>query len=138
MNCSGPLISRAAKSRVEGLIASAVEEGGRIHLDGRNVHVQGYPFGNFVGPTVIEAMTTMKCYRYFLSLSAHPSFVAEFRFFVAKKYLVLYLLSFQLIHLMMPWKLSTRTSTGTVPPSLLNQEPRRGSSRTRSTPARLV
>jgi malonate-semialdehyde dehydrogenase (acetylating)/methylmalonate-semialdehyde dehydrogenase len=59
----GPLISRAAKSRVEGLIASAVEEGGRIHLDGRNVQVQGYPLGNFVGPTVIEAVTTMRCYR---------------------------------------------------------------------------
>jgi len=59
----GPLISPAAKSRVEGLIASAVEEGGRIHLDGRNVQVQGYPHGNFVGPTIIEAMTTMRCYR---------------------------------------------------------------------------
>jgi malonate-semialdehyde dehydrogenase (acetylating)/methylmalonate-semialdehyde dehydrogenase len=58
----GPLISPAAKSRVESLIASAEQEGGRIHLDGRNVHVKGYPLGNFVGPTIVEAVTTMKCY----------------------------------------------------------------------------
>ncbi|KDQ63422.1 hypothetical protein JAAARDRAFT_29451 [Jaapia argillacea MUCL 33604] len=58
----GPLISPFAKKRVEGLIGSAVEEGGKIHLDGRGLHVAGYPHGNFVGPTVIEATTTMKCY----------------------------------------------------------------------------
>ncbi|KAF9229128.1 Methylmalonate-semialdehyde dehydrogenase [Gyrodon lividus] len=59
----GPLISLAAKRRVEGLIASAEEEGGRIHLDGRGISVPGYPNGNFVGPTIVEAVTTMKCYR---------------------------------------------------------------------------
>jgi hypothetical protein len=61
--CSGPLISPAAKKRVEGLIASAEEEGGRIHLDGRGISVPGYPNGNFVGPTIVEATTTMRCYR---------------------------------------------------------------------------
>jgi len=59
----GPLISPAAKSRVERLISSAVEEGGHIHLDGRGIAVPGYPDGNFVGPTIIEATTTMQCYR---------------------------------------------------------------------------
>ncbi|KAF9244562.1 methylmalonate-semialdehyde dehydrogenase [Melanogaster broomeanus] len=59
----GPLISSAAKRRVEGLIASAEEEGGRIHLDGRGISVPGYPNGNFVGPTIMEAATTMRCYR---------------------------------------------------------------------------
>ncbi|KAF8846237.1 Methylmalonate-semialdehyde dehydrogenase [Paxillus ammoniavirescens] len=59
----GPLISPAAKKRVEGLIASAEEEGGRIHLDGRGISVPGYPNGNFVGPTIVEATTTMRCYR---------------------------------------------------------------------------
>jgi len=58
----GPLISPAAKLRVESLIASVEEEGGRIHLDGRNVQVKGYPLGNFVGPTIVEAATTMTCY----------------------------------------------------------------------------
>ncbi|KAG8219691.1 methylmalonate-semialdehyde dehydrogenase [Butyriboletus roseoflavus] len=59
----GPLISPAAKSRVERLISSAAEEGGRIHLDGRGITVPGYPNGNFIGPTIIEATTTMQCYR---------------------------------------------------------------------------
>ncbi|KAJ7786156.1 methylmalonate-semialdehyde dehydrogenase [Mycena metata] len=59
----GPLISPAAKERVTGLIASATEQGGRIHLDGRGVEVSGYPDGNFVGPTIIEADTSMRCYQ---------------------------------------------------------------------------
>ncbi|KAH7912593.1 Aldehyde/histidinol dehydrogenase [Hygrophoropsis aurantiaca] len=59
----GPLISSAAKQRVTGLIASAEEEGGKIHLDGRGIKVPNYPNGNFVGPTVLEASTTMRCYR---------------------------------------------------------------------------
>jgi malonate-semialdehyde dehydrogenase (acetylating)/methylmalonate-semialdehyde dehydrogenase len=59
----GPLISPAAKERVTGLISSAYEEGGKILLDGREHQVPGYPNGNFVGPTIIEAGTHMKCYR---------------------------------------------------------------------------
>jgi len=59
----GPLISPAAKTRVSGLIASAEEQGGKIHLDGRGYQVPGYPEGNFVGPTIIEADTTMRCYQ---------------------------------------------------------------------------
>jgi len=58
----GPLISPAAKQRVSKLIASG-EEGGRIHLDGRHVSVPDYPDGNFIGPTIIEANTTMQCYK---------------------------------------------------------------------------
>ncbi|KAF7306786.1 Methylmalonate-semialdehyde dehydrogenase [Mycena indigotica] len=58
----GPLISPAAKARVTGLIASAEEQGGKILLDGRNIQVPNYPDGNFVGPTIIEADTNMKCY----------------------------------------------------------------------------
>ncbi|KAI0316618.1 methylmalonate-semialdehyde dehydrogenase [Amylostereum chailletii] len=59
----GPVISPAAKSRILGLIGSAEEEGGKLHLDGRDIKVAGYEQGNFVGPTIIEANTTMKCYR---------------------------------------------------------------------------
>ncbi|KAG6858426.1 Methylmalonate-semialdehyde dehydrogenase [acylating] mitochondrial, partial [Termitomyces sp. Mi166 len=59
----GPLISPAAKQRVVGLISSAEEEGGKILLDGRNLIVPAYPDGNFVGPTVIEASTSMRCYK---------------------------------------------------------------------------
>lgn len=60
---SGPLISPAAKQRVVGLISSVEEEGGRIHLDGRNITVPGYENGNFVGPTIVEAVTTMRAYK---------------------------------------------------------------------------
>ncbi|KAI9461778.1 methylmalonate-semialdehyde dehydrogenase [Boletus coccyginus] len=59
----GPLISPVAKKRVERLISSALEEGGHICLDGRGVTVPSYLNGNFVGPTIIEATTTMQCYR---------------------------------------------------------------------------
>ncbi|KNZ75655.1 Methylmalonate-semialdehyde dehydrogenase [acylating], mitochondrial [Termitomyces sp. J132] len=59
----GPLISPAAKQRVVGLISSAENEGGKILLDGRNLSVPAYPDGNFVGPTVIEASTSMRCYK---------------------------------------------------------------------------
>ncbi|KAG5653340.1 Methylmalonate-semialdehyde dehydrogenase [acylating] mitochondrial [Sphagnurus paluster] len=58
----GPLISPAAKERVVSLISSAEHEGGKIHLDGRDVKVSAYPNGNFVGPTIIEARTNMRCY----------------------------------------------------------------------------
>ncbi|KAI0830727.1 methylmalonate-semialdehyde dehydrogenase [Trametes gibbosa] len=59
----GPVISPAAKQRITSLIASAEEEGGAVVLDGRGYQVPGYPDGNWVGPTVIEATTTMRCYR---------------------------------------------------------------------------
>lgn len=60
----GPVISPAAKQRITGLIASAEEEGGIIRLDGRGIQVPDYPDGNWVGPTVIEATTNMRCYKY--------------------------------------------------------------------------
>ena len=47
----GPVISPQAKSRIEALIA----KGGKILLDGRNPKApEGYPAGNWVGPTIIE------------------------------------------------------------------------------------
>ncbi|CAK0889730.1 unnamed protein product [Prorocentrum cordatum] len=49
----GPVISAAAKSKIEGLIQSGVDEGAKLLLDGRNPSVaQGYENGYFVGPTV--------------------------------------------------------------------------------------
>ncbi|EIM92143.1 methylmalonate-semialdehyde dehydrogenase [Stereum hirsutum FP-91666 SS1] len=59
----GPVISPTSKERILGLIASAEQEGGKIHLDGRGIQVEGYEHGNFIGPTVIEANTSMKCYK---------------------------------------------------------------------------
>jgi len=59
----GPLISAAAKRRVEGIVEEAVKEGAKVHLDGRNVVVEKYPNGNFFGPTILEATTSMQCYQ---------------------------------------------------------------------------
>ena len=50
----GPLISRQARSRVEGLIERGVKEGAKLELDGRDLEVAAYPNGNFVGPTIFS------------------------------------------------------------------------------------
>jgi malonate-semialdehyde dehydrogenase (acetylating)/methylmalonate-semialdehyde dehydrogenase len=48
----GPVISAAAKQRIESLIQAGVDEGARLVLDGRGVQVDGYPNGHYIGPTV--------------------------------------------------------------------------------------
>ncbi|MES2257969.1 MAG: CoA-acylating methylmalonate-semialdehyde dehydrogenase [Pseudomonadota bacterium] len=50
----GPLISCAAKDRVESFIASGIASGAKLELDGRNPDVPGYAGGNFVGPTIFS------------------------------------------------------------------------------------
>ncbi|KAI0068309.1 methylmalonate-semialdehyde dehydrogenase [Artomyces pyxidatus] len=59
----GPVISPAAKRRILGLVGSVEEEGGKIHLDGRNIHVPNYEYGNFIGPTIVETDLNMKAYQ---------------------------------------------------------------------------
>ena len=60
----GPVISPQSKARIEGLIASAAEEGATIALDGRNYALPKYPNGNFIGPTIITGVQPhMKCYK---------------------------------------------------------------------------
>lgn len=54
----GPLINPAAKARVENLIASGIEQGANCLLDGRDVVVEDYPDGNWVGPTLFTDVTT--------------------------------------------------------------------------------
>ena len=50
----GPVITSAAKTRIEGLITSAVEQGASLVVDGRGCVVPGYEGGFFVGPTVVD------------------------------------------------------------------------------------
>ena len=53
----GPLISCAAKDRVEALIARGVEEGARLEHDGRLPPLDGgVKEGNFVGPTIFSGV----------------------------------------------------------------------------------
>lgn len=53
----GPLISCAAKDRVQSLIAQGESEGAKLELDGRLVDLpQGLEDGNFVGPTIFSGV----------------------------------------------------------------------------------
>ncbi|MGQ7819002.1 CoA-acylating methylmalonate-semialdehyde dehydrogenase [Metapseudomonas furukawaii] len=60
----GPVVSCAALDRISGLIATGIEEGAKLVLDGRNPKVPGYEDGNFVGPTIFSGVTpSMTIYR---------------------------------------------------------------------------
>lgn len=60
----GPLISPQAKQRVENFITQGVAEGANLLVDGRQCQVDGYPNGNWVGPTMFSGVTTdMKIYK---------------------------------------------------------------------------
>ena len=60
----GPVITRAAKDRIEKLIGSGAEQGARLSVDGRGLRLDGNPDGFFVGPTVIDGVTPeMDVYR---------------------------------------------------------------------------
>lgn len=53
----GPVISAAARERIEGYIAEAEAAGARVLLDGRGVTVPGREGGFYIGPTVIDHVT---------------------------------------------------------------------------------
>jgi malonate-semialdehyde dehydrogenase (acetylating)/methylmalonate-semialdehyde dehydrogenase len=48
----GPLISAAHKDRILSYIDKGIQEGAKLLLDGRKCKVEGYPHGNWVGPTI--------------------------------------------------------------------------------------
>jgi malonate-semialdehyde dehydrogenase (acetylating) / methylmalonate-semialdehyde dehydrogenase len=52
----GPVISKQAKQRIEGLIAQGVKEGAKLELDGRNTKVPGFDDGNFIAPTIFSGV----------------------------------------------------------------------------------
>ena len=54
----GPLVNKSARARVDNLIASGVEQGATLVLDGRNPQLDGAEAnGNFVGPTLFTDVT---------------------------------------------------------------------------------
>ncbi|MGK5681788.1 CoA-acylating methylmalonate-semialdehyde dehydrogenase [Actinoplanes sp. URMC 104] len=60
----GPVVTAAAKQRIEGLIESGEREGAKVTVDGRGLRVPGYEDGFFVGPTVIDQVEpSMEVYR---------------------------------------------------------------------------
>ncbi|MEO7932947.1 MAG: CoA-acylating methylmalonate-semialdehyde dehydrogenase [Chthoniobacterales bacterium] len=50
----GPVITQAHKDRVESLIASGLQHGAKIAVDGRGVRVADAPKGFFVGATILD------------------------------------------------------------------------------------
>ncbi|PAW08523.1 methylmalonate-semialdehyde dehydrogenase (CoA acylating), partial [Vibrio sp. V1B] len=54
----GPLISAHAKQRVLSLIEEGKQQGAVCELDGSQCEVEGFPEGNWVGPTLFSGVTT--------------------------------------------------------------------------------
>jgi malonate-semialdehyde dehydrogenase (acetylating)/methylmalonate-semialdehyde dehydrogenase len=54
----GPVVTAAAKERIEDLIGSGESQGAKLLVDGRGVRVAGFEEGFFVGPTVIDHVRT--------------------------------------------------------------------------------
>ncbi|TCD04836.1 CoA-acylating methylmalonate-semialdehyde dehydrogenase [Erythrobacteraceae bacterium CFH 75059] len=60
----GPVVTPEHKARVEGWIDTAEREGAEIVIDGRGFTLQGHENGFYVGPTLIDRVTTdMESYR---------------------------------------------------------------------------
>jgi malonate-semialdehyde dehydrogenase (acetylating)/methylmalonate-semialdehyde dehydrogenase len=60
----GPVITAAARDRIVGLIGTGAEQGADLAVDGRGLTIAGHENGFFVGPTVIDRVTTeMDVYR---------------------------------------------------------------------------
>ncbi|SIS88079.1 methylmalonate-semialdehyde dehydrogenase [acylating] [Roseivivax lentus] len=60
----GPVITAAAKERIERLIGSGVDEGADLVIDGRGFSLQGYEDGYFVGPSFFDHVKPeMEIYR---------------------------------------------------------------------------
>jgi malonate-semialdehyde dehydrogenase (acetylating)/methylmalonate-semialdehyde dehydrogenase len=54
----GPVVTAQHKARIEEWIGKAEAEGGEIVVDGRGFSLQGHENGFFVGPTLIDRVTT--------------------------------------------------------------------------------
>ncbi len=60
----GPLVTAAHRDRVRGYVDAGMAEGARLVLDGRGLTVAGHERGFFLGPTVLDQVSTaMSVYR---------------------------------------------------------------------------
>ena len=50
----GPVISKIHKAKIVDYINSGVKEGAKLILDGRDIKIQGYENGYFLGPTLFD------------------------------------------------------------------------------------
>ena len=54
----GPVITAAAKQRIVDLIGTGEQQGATLAVDGRGLVIDGHEAGYFVGPTVLDHVTT--------------------------------------------------------------------------------
>jgi malonate-semialdehyde dehydrogenase (acetylating)/methylmalonate-semialdehyde dehydrogenase len=60
----GPVVTGAAKSRIESLVNAGIEDGANLVVDGRDCNVEGHEEGFFVGGCLFDNVTTdMSIYR---------------------------------------------------------------------------
>ena len=60
----GPVISKEHKEKIENYISIGQDEGAKLILDGRNIKIQGYENGYFIGPTLFDNVSkNMRIYR---------------------------------------------------------------------------
>ena len=60
----GPVVTAQHKAKVEGWIQTAIDEGSELVVDGRGFALQGHEDGYFVGPTLLDHVTTdMESYK---------------------------------------------------------------------------
>ncbi len=53
----GPVISLEHKTKIENYISIGEKEGASLIIDGRNINIQGYEDGYFLGPTLFDNVT---------------------------------------------------------------------------------
>ena len=60
----GPLVTRAHRDRVSGLVDAGARDGAAVVVDGRGLSIPGYESGFFLGPTLFDHVTqNMSIYR---------------------------------------------------------------------------
>ncbi|MBA4176506.1 MAG: methylmalonate-semialdehyde dehydrogenase (CoA acylating) [Leptothrix sp. (in: Bacteria)] len=60
----GPIVTKEARDRIEGYIATGVHEGAKLVVDGRGLKVPGFEAGFFTGGTLFDRVTpSMRIYK---------------------------------------------------------------------------
>lgn len=54
----GPVISRQSYDKIHNLIDEGIQQGANLIVDGRNIHLQGYEGGYFIGGCLFDNVTT--------------------------------------------------------------------------------
>ncbi|HTH29580.1 MAG TPA: CoA-acylating methylmalonate-semialdehyde dehydrogenase [Sphingobium sp.] len=54
----GPVVTAAHKQKIENWIQTAIDEGSELVVDGRGFKLQGHEEGFFIGPTLLDRVTT--------------------------------------------------------------------------------